>query len=276
MNRPLPGTFRVLLAALALAPVAHAQTIYFSDGRKAPTSQVHVVGDSVKLPLDLDGGGSGEISVPISSVSRLDWPEPPELAQSLASLKAGQAVEALKKTDSVLSIHEPFRDIPGSWWARLMAVRVEALAKTGRDVDAEVALERLRRSKIGGSYVTPGALALVSALTDAGKTAQARERLKAVKLSEDETESTLARFDLVRARILQKEGKSEEALLTFLRVPVLHPGENDFQPAALLGTISCYRELGETARAETARQTLLTRFPDYPEAAQAKNIPSAR
>lgn len=272
MNRIRTGLFPLLLAALAVAPFAHAQTIYFSDGRKASLAQVRIVGDSVKLPLDLAGGASGEISLPVSTISRLDWPEPPELAQSLALLKAGQPADALKKTDAVLPVHEPFQNIPGSWWARLMAVRVDAFAQAGRDVDAEVAIERLRRSKTGGAYVTPGALALVSALIDAGKTAQARERLKAITLSEDETESTLARFDLVKARLLQNDGKAEEALLTFLRIPVLHPGERDAQPAALLGAISCYRALGETTRADTARQTLLTQFP---ESAQAKAAASA-
>lgn len=258
----------VLLLAV-VAPLAHAQTFYFSNGRQASLPAARVVGDMIKLPIDLGDGASGEIGLPISDIVRLDWPEPPELAGARTLLNAGRAADVVKITNVLLPVHEPFQDIAGSWWAQVMMVRVEAFARLGRDVDAEVAIERLRRSKTGTAFVGRGALILVAALADSGKTVQARERLKTVDLSSAE-ENMLARVALIRGRLLRDEGKPEEALLSYLRVPALHAGERDLQPAALLGALICYQTLGETARAAAMLASLNEHFPDSPEAAKAR------
>ena len=261
---------RLLLPFLlaALAPLASGQTLTFSDGRTASLSAAKIVGDTVRLPLDLGGaGGSGEISLPVSSIVRLDWPEPAELAEIEKLLDAGRATDALTLLDKTLPVHAPFKDIAGSWWAKLAAQRVRALAKLGRDIDAEVALEMLRRSKTGADQVSGAALDIVSALLDAGKTAQARKQLDLAALPADD-EAAAARVALLRGRIFLEENKPEDALLSFLRVRALYPRVAEHQPAALLGAAACYDLLGEKARAETAREQLRTRHATSPEAAK--------
>jgi len=267
MNRAIPQGLAALL--LILAPLARGQTFYFSDGRKASLPEARIVGETIKLPLTLDGGASGEVSLPISSITRLDWPAPAGLAAAEADLKAGRPADALKTLDALVPSQEVFRDITGSWWPKATSLRVEALARLGRDVDAEVALERLRRSRNGADLVDRSALTIVSTLVHTGKIAQARERLKAINLAKADA-AILAQSDLINARLLQIDGKTEAALLSYLRVPVLYSQQRDAQPAALLGAASCYRALGMTARADAMINTLMERFPDSPEAAQAK------
>ena len=270
MNPRRPLLHRVALPlALAAASAATAQTLTFSDGRTASLPDVKVVGDTVRLPLTLVGGGSGEISLPISGIVRLDWPEPGELKEAQTLLVARRDAEALALLDKSLPAHAPFKEIAGSWWARLAELRVRALARLGRDIDAEVALEMLRRSKTGAAHVPGATLDIASALIDAGKFAQARKKLEALVLPGDD-ETSAARADLLHARLLLADNKAEDALLSFLRVRTLHPRVLELQPAALLGAISCYEKLGYTERAKTARSRLLERYADSPEAAQAR------
>lgn len=257
-----------LLLASALAPLATAQTLTFSDGRTASLATARIVGDTVRLPLELGGGASGEISLPVSSIVRLDWPEPAEIAEATKLLTAARHAEALALIDQTLPLHAPFRDLAGSWWAQLTGLRVRALAKLGRDIDAEVALELLRRSKTGAAQVPDAMLDIVTALLDAGKADRARKQLDLASLPADD-EAVAARVALLQGRLLLAEHKYEEALLSFLRIRALHPRVEAQQPAALLGAIACYEKLGETARAETARGLLRTRHPGSPEAAKA-------
>lgn len=257
-----------LLLALAAAPCAIAQTLTFSDGRTASLSDAKISGDKIQLPLNLVGGGSGEISLPISDIVRLDWPEPAELNEATTLLAAGRTADALALLDKTLPVHAPFRDIAGSWWVKLAALRVRALAKLGRDIDAEVALELLRRSKTGAEQVPGATLDIASALADAGKFSDARKKLDAAVLPPDD-ETLAARAALLRGRLLLVDNKAEDALLSFLRVRALHPRVLESQPAALLGAIACYNKMGDADRSKAATGQLLTRYPDSPEAAKA-------
>ncbi len=259
-------TFLPLLLASALAPFATGQTLTFSDGRTVSLAAAKVVGDKVQVPLELGGGASGEISLPISTVVKLDWPEPPELAEAKALLAAGRDADALALLDKALLPHVPFKQLAGSWWAPLTALRLRAQARLGRDIDAAVSLELLRRAKTGAGFVPGAVLDIVSALVDSNKIAEARKQLDLAVLPADD-EAAAARVALLRGRLLLAENKPEAALLSFLRVRALHPRITEHQPAALLGAIACYEKLGETARADTAREQLRTRYASSPEAA---------
>ena len=261
-----PRLLLPLLLASASAPLATGQTLTFADGRTASLATAKIAGDKLRLPIELDGGASGEISLPISTIARLDWPEPSELAETKTLLAAGRYGDALGLLDKTLPAHAPFKDVAGSWWAPITALRLRALAKLGRDIDAEVSLELLRRSKTGAGLVPGAVLDIVSALIDANKAAEARKQLDLAVIPSDD-EPVAARIALLRGRLLLAENKPEEALLSFLRVRALHPRVTDPQPAALLGAIACYEKLGETARAETAREQLRTRYAGSPEAA---------
>lgn len=268
MNRALPVALLLALAALD----ASGQTLRFKNGRSADLSKARVAGDQIALPADAANPGAGEILLPVSSIERIDWPEPAELAQGSAALKAGKPEDALKKTDAVVARQEPFRDIPGSWWAKAILLRVEILARLGRDADAEAAAERLRLSPLGAPLASQARLSLIDMLVASGKRDLARERLDALSAAASGDKALAARADLVRARLLQAEGKTEDALLSYLRVPVLYPSQNGPAPAALLGAAECYRALGENIRAETALRSLIERFPDSAEAARARPL----
>lgn len=254
-----------------VAGTSRGQTFYFSDGRKASMPEAKIKGLNIVMPLKIAGteGGSAELTLPISSLSRIDWPAPPVLVEAEADLAAGRPADALKKIDGPLVAQEIFRDVPGSWWNQGAVIKAIALARLAREEEADVLLERLRRTKAVPEDISRVEVAIIDQLVSAGKIDAVNARLE--KLQSTVTDdSGLAAIALTKGRLFERAGKSEEALLSYLRVPVLYPAEMDMQPAALLGAATAYKKLGDETRAAATLQTLATRFPNSPEAAQSR------
>lgn len=270
MSRPL---FTGLILATLFAGAAHAQTFYFNDGRKASMPEARVKGSNIIVPLKVEGAtadaGSAEITLPISTLNRIDWPAPPALAAANADLQADKPADALRKIDAILSEQEAFREIPGSWWNQGAVIKAVALANLGKDVDADVMIERMKRAKADSADIARAEIAVINQLVSKGKTAEAETRMAKLQASAGDEES-LAALAVLKAGILAKAGRTEEALLAYLRVPVFSPTADSQMPAALLGAARAYEKLGDTERAAATITKLTTRFPNSPEAAQAQ------
>lgn len=269
MSRSL-FTFALILGALS-AGTLHAQTFYFNDGRKVALSEARIKGTNIIVTLKVGGAdeGSAEITLPISTLNRIEWPAPAALASAEADLKADKPADALKKIDSILSEQEAFREVPGSWWNQGAVIKTVALARLGKDVDADVMLERMRRAKADSADIARAEIAVINQLVAKGKTDEANARMAKLQASASDEES-LAAIAVLKASILEKAGRTEDALLAYLRVPVFSPTASTQMPAALLGAARAYQKLGDDARAASTLSTLTTRFPNSPEAAQAQ------
>ncbi len=270
MSRRLPLFVTLILLHSLCAGLAHGQTFYFADGRKVSMPEAKIRGANIVVPLKIEGTESGgaDLTLPISKLSRIDWPAPPAVAETEALLKAGKPAEALKKIDSVLLEQDLFRTIPGSWWAQGAVVKAIALARLGKDVDADVLLTRMRQSKAPSDDISRVTVAIIDQLLAAGKTDAATDRLE--KFQENATDdSGLAAIAVTKGQILERSGHFEDALLSYLRVPVFYPSEDTSLPAALLGAGRSYKKLGDDARAAEVFNTLTTRFPNSSEATQA-------
>lgn len=257
--------------ALSLAGIGRAQTFYFNDGKKASLPEARIQGLNIVVPLKLSGadGGSAEISLPISTIKRMDWPAPPAIAQAEDDLKAGKPADALKKIDAILGAQEIFREIPGSWWSKGAVVKAIALARLGKDVDAGVTLELMRLTKAPADDIARGEIAIIDQLVASGKIDDAAARLAKIQSTATD-DASLAAIALIKGKMLANSGHAEDALLSYLRVPVFYSTESDKMPAALLGAARAYRKLGDETRAAATITTLTTDFPDSPEAAEAK------
>lgn len=259
------------LLVLLAAPLA-GQTLYFKSGRTVEmTPSIRITKDSVRMPLEIKGGGTGEVSLPVSDLKGVDWPRPRELDAASADIKAGRYKEALAQLDAILPVQQALSEVPGSWWGRIALLRAVALANLEREVDVAVEIELLRRSPADAPLVPSAQISVASIFAKTGKIAKARTLLDEV----DRTglaESDLADLCLIEARLLRARGLHEEALLQCLRVPVLHPLIADRQPAALFLAAECYQSLDEPLRRLAALRSIVERFPDSPEAAEAKAI----
>jgi hypothetical protein len=265
-------TFQLVTLAMLAALVggsAQAQTFYFKDGRKASMPEAKISGTNIIVPLKIEGGGSAESTLPISSLRNIDWPAPEALAKAEADIAADKPREALQKIDGILAAQEVLREVPGSWWTRGAVIKTVALAKLGRDTEADVMIGRLQQAKAAPADINRAETAIINALITAGKVVQAQPRLDAL-LKNATDDETLAALALTRGMLLERAGKDEEALLSYLRVPVFSSNVESQQPAALAAAARIMRKLGDETRAAATETTLATKFPNSPQAAQLK------
>lgn len=271
MSRRLPLFITlVILHAVALV-TAHSQTFYFNDGRKVSLSEVRIKGANIVVSVKLAGteGGSAELTLPISTLKRIDWPVPAAIAQAEDDLKADKPADALQKVNPLLSEQDPFREVSGSWWTQGAVVKAVALARLGKDVDADVMLELMRRAKADPDAIARGEIAIIDQLVASGKADAAKTRLDKIQNTASD-DASLAAIAITKGRIFERAGRTEDALLSYLRVPVYYASENGKMPAALLGAIRALHNLGDEPRAAATLETLTTRYPNSPEAAEAK------
>ena len=271
MSRSLSLLLTLTLLHAVVAGTARSQTFYFSDGRKASLPEAQIKVPNILVPLKLSGdGGTATLTLPISTLIRIDWPAPASVAQAENDLKDGKPADALKKINEVLADQAPFREVPGSWWTQGAAIKTVALAQLGKDMDADVLLEQMRRAKAAPADISQGEAAIINQLVASGKTAVATARLDKFTATVTD-DSGLAAIAITKGKLLEKAGRTEEALLSYLRVPVFYSSEEAKMPAALWGAASAYKKLGDTTRAAATLDTLTTRFPNSPEATQVKN-----
>ncbi|MET0263113.1 MAG: tetratricopeptide repeat protein [Rariglobus sp.] len=268
MKRSRLQILSCVLLALLGGSSAHAQTFHFADGRKVPFAEARIKGANILVAVKIDGGGSAELTLPISTLNHIDWPAPAGIAAAAAELEADKPDAALAKINPLLAEQEPLREVPGSWWNQGAVIKAIALARLGKDVDADVVLERMRRAKASSADLFRVELAIVTQLVNTGKTDQARTRLAARQSSANDEDSRAA-LAIMTGLIAEKSGRAEEALLSYLRVPVFSPTSTALMPAALLGASRAYQQLGDTTRAADTLSTLKTRFPHSSESAQA-------
>ncbi|MGZ5503175.1 MAG: hypothetical protein ACXWGY_00810, partial [Chthoniobacterales bacterium] len=116
--------------------MSFAQTIVLKTGQRVETLGVRRSGDKIMGKIEV-GGSAGEVGQPISSIAKIEFPEPQGLKVAADLLSQGQSEKALAEVTPVLAFYEQFRDIPGAWWAQAAVIKVSALAALGRDVEAE-------------------------------------------------------------------------------------------------------------------------------------------
>ena len=96
MTRVSPLALILSVAMLSAAPLASAQTFFMKDGREIVAKGLRRQGDTlmatIPLPPTQEGQApqTGEFGYPIAQVSRIDFPEPPQLKIATDLIGAGR------------------------------------------------------------------------------------------------------------------------------------------------------------------------------------------
>jgi len=259
------------MLAIVCPQALQAQRYRLRDGRMLEQSAVVVRNDRMVVSLaDGQAGASGaEMTLPVSLVVELQWPEPEELRRGRAALASGQAGEALLEADAVASRFAPFSRVPGSWWADAQVLRIRSLAAAGRSEEMRQGAAKLlaaapRTDLAALVQVTVAGIDLSEGKVD-GAGAVLSELLRDPVSVEVEVEGAilLGEFHLAR-----KEW--EKALEAFLRIPAFHGRRVDLMPRVLLGSARAYRGLNDAGRVERSVLELTDRYAETAQAATAK------
>lgn len=253
-----------LLLCLLVSP-GFAQNIILKTGQTIETKAVRRSGDMVMGKIQV-GSSAGEVGYQASTIARIDFPEPAQLKTSGALLSQGEAKRALAEIGPVVKYYEPFRDIPGNWWAQAALLEVSALSGMQLDKQAEALGEEIRKNVTDPETARAAQLLLVPGLIRADNYDKALQLCDAV-IRESAKSDVLAEAWVRKGDVYLARREWESAALAYLHVPVFYPDEKLWMPPALLGSARAFRGLDET---EQAKKSLADLTIDFPKSAQAE------
>ncbi len=255
----------VLVLLLVIVRPAHAQNIVLKTGQTIETKGVRRSGDMVMGSVQV-GQSRGEVGYQASTIARINFPEPPQLKTTATLLSQGLAARALADIEPVVKYYEPFRDLPGNYWAQAALLKVSALAGMQLDKEAEALGEEIRKNSTDPETARAAQLQIVGSLvrkTDYGKAIALCDAV----IKESAKPSVLAEAWVRKGDALFAQREWDTALLAYLHVPVFYENEKLWMPPALLGSAKAFRALQDL---ESAKRSLKDLTAQYPKSTQAE------
>src|SRR6185295_6438096 len=124
---------------------ASAQSIILKTGQKIDTLGIRRDGALVMGKVQV-GTGSGEVGYNVSQIAKIDFPEPRALKSASDFLTESQPEKALAEIDPVVKYYEPFKEVPGAWWAQAAAIKVSVLAALRRETEGEALTNEIQKT----------------------------------------------------------------------------------------------------------------------------------
>ena len=264
---PMPK-FLLLLLLLLAGDKLPAQTIVLTTGQRIDALGIRREGELILGKVQI-GTGSGEVGYHIPQIAKVEFPEPRGLKEASDLLGQGHADKALAEINQVVSFYEPFKDVPGGWWAQAALIKVSSLGALGRDAEAESLAAQIEKSVADPETARAARLGLAAGLIR-------KENFEAAAKICDSTIKESARPDILaeawvkKGDLLFAEKKWDEALIAYLHVPIFYPDEKLSLPRALLGSALSYLRLDDNDRAKKSLSELIDAFPKSAEAATAQ------
>jgi tetratricopeptide (TPR) repeat protein len=255
----------MLVIVLVIAPSTHAQDLVLKTGQTIQTKGVRRSGDMVMGSVQV-GQSRGEVGYQASTIARINFPEPPQLKTTAALLSQGAPAKALADIGPVVKYYQPFRDLPGNYWAQAALLEVSALAGMQLDKEAEALGEQIRRNSTDPETARAAQLQIVGSLLRKEDYAKALALCDAV-IKESARPSVLAQAWVKKGDALLAQRQWDTAVLAYLHVPVFYENEKLWMPPALLGSARAFRGLEDL---ENAKKSLNDLTAQYPKSAQAE------
>jgi tetratricopeptide (TPR) repeat protein len=255
----------MLVIVPVIAPSTHAQDLVLKTGQTIQTKGVRRSGDMVMGSVQV-GQSRGEVGYQASTIARINFPEPPQLKTTAALLSQGAPAKALADIGPVVKYYQPFRDLPGNYWAQAALLEVSALVGMQLDKEAEALGEQIRKNSTDPETARAAQLQIVGSLVRNEDYAKALALCDAV-IKESARPSVLAQAWVKKGDALLAQRQWDTAVLAYLHVPVFYENEKLWMPPALLGSARAFRGLEDL---ENAKKSLNDLTAQYPKSAQAE------
>ena len=245
-------------------------SIILKDGRTITTTQALArSGNAVMVTVPMAGGQQGQLGFDASAITRIEFPEPPEIRAAIDLFAAGQTAQGIAQLDPVFSYYAQFRDVPGSWWSKAAVLKINALVNSGRETEAAPLIEVLSSCKGDPDAVSAAMVQQAAAIARAGSYEEALQSLDSV-IKESQNKDALAQAWLYKGDSLFALRRWEPAILAYLHVPVFYSDEKLLVPQAMLGGARAMLGLQDRKSARDQLDALLKTFPSSPQAVAAK------
>ncbi len=232
-----------LILTLQSARAQSGEEFELRNGRRIPADSVKVTSGGFTATITV-GTALQTLNFTAKDVVRAKLREPREVAEArtlIANEKPQAALDALDKVEPTLV---SYRAIPDSWWLRATILRMDALAALGKREEAAA----LVTPDVLSDLSSDDAALLRNFQQIAGPPAQDLANKVEVLQSMAQTMNDPwvgARIWLEIGNTLASQGRMEDAVKAWLRVPVFFPAERDL---AARGTILGARGLQQIDR----------------------------
>ena len=269
-------TLRIFLLLPMATLVARADiTVQKKDGTAQVAKALRREKDNIIATIDIppskpgDAVRTGDIGLPIAQIAKIEFGEPAALKTAPELLIKGKGDEAMAQIDLALKYYAGFRDAPGSWWAELLLMKMNALVSVGREKEADALAESMNGQSTDPESKRAAKVLLASATLRKGDAKSASESLDSV-LKDGTKQDVLAAAAIYKGQTLLALKDWENALLSFLQVPVLYPEQKALAPASMLGVGRAHFGLEDFEAAKKALKELMKTFKGTPEAIAGK------
>jgi hypothetical protein len=259
----------LLLAALTWAGPAAAQRLYFANG-EVEWSEVTLNGTNLQKRVKTSDGREAITSIPASTVTRVDWPYPEELAGALQDILAKKYDDGLKKANAVREIHRNWKDKPGSWYIQSTLYAAECYIRKGDATESDKILTELRNSQLTG--FNQQALSFVQAVEELARKKPGPALAKVAPALVSDDSALAARASLLKGEIKFEQGEFRESLDSFLQIPVFYGAQGALMAPAELGAARALHKLGRLQDSSSALARLSERYKGTAEAAEADKL----
>lgn len=269
-------TLRILTLLLGTALAARADiNIQKKDGTTQAAKVLRRDKDNIIATIEIppakpgDAVQTGDVGIPLAQITKIEFGEPAALKTAPELLITGKMDEAMAQIDLALKYYAGFRDAPGSWWADLMLMKMNALVSLGREKEALALADSMSGQSTDSESKRAANVVQAVGTVRKGDGKSASEALDAVM--KDATKSdVLASAAIYKGQSCLVLKDWENALLSFLQVPVLYPEQKALAPASMLGVGRAHFGLEDFPSAKAALKELMKTFKGTPEAAAAK------
>jgi predicted Zn-dependent protease len=248
---PSLSTFRSALLAVTLAAsqAAHAAApepmrIVLLNGRSIPITSVQLQAENLIVTTAFESFAKDQI-IPFAIADHVFGPQPAELKQAVAQLLTGQAKEARKLVEPLVSQHRITAKIPGNYWiasARTLLLASAVMGDAAKCTEIGKELSEVTSSKGSDPFVALGRALLLPAAT------KAEERKIALSdlTNANSLQAEVCAYAAFYLGNLHREAKrNDKALEAYLSVPCLYPSGGlvilaaaEIQAAELLSALS--------------------------------------
>lgn len=248
MNLLHPLFFGLAVVGLSLG-TAQGQSIILKDNTRLNAGSFTVADGKISKKVKLPNGSEAVSLIPLDQIDRLEWPEVREALEAQTLMAEGKTKEAIEELQKAREFFKPFKSIKGNPYNELSFSLVEALDQIS-DFDALIrVLPEVEAMKWGDDYKLKLKLVKLNMqrLTSGDQEAvlsQAEDLL-----SETDDANICARLWMTIGEIHTKRERWEQALMSYLHVPVFYGSQGTVVPQAEL---SAARTLAKMERFQDA------------------------
>lgn len=257
---PAKSLFLTILITCLPASGLLAQQIVLKDGSRLNAGSFTVADGKISKKVKLPNGSEATSAIPLDQIERLEWPEVREVLEAQTLLAEGKTPQAIEELQKARDYFKPFKAVKGNPYNEISFALVEALDQAG-DFDALIrVLPEVEAMKWGDDFKLK--LRLVK-LNMQRRTSGDQEAVLSQAediLSETDDANISARLWMTIGDIHVKRERWEQALMSYLQVPVFFGSQGTIVPQAELAAARALTKMERFQDAVAFYQRLMEQY----------------